>query len=724
MSLAYLQHLNQQQYEAVTAPLGPVLVLAGAGSGKTRVLTNRIEYLVKEHNVAPHSILAITFTNKAANEMKERLLNSDCRADMMRISTIHSFCAYILRLQADKIGYNSNFTIYDETDKLSFIKKLAKKVRPNEDVDANELLNIVSVGKEGVSCLTDHDSQFYIQYVKGMKDNNAMDFDDLLVNAHKLLCENSDVLEIFANHYQHICIDEFQDTNKIQYEIFKMLAHKHQNLFVVGDDDQSIYSWRGANVGNMFDFERDFPNAKKYILEENYRSTKKILQVANKIISRNLQRHEKQLFTQNKHGDDVKTFEAYNEQDEAHYVIQQIVDLQYTDNLSYKDCAILMRVNALSRNFEQECLRYGIPYRVVGGFKFFERKEVKDVLAYLRLIVNPYDNEAFNRAILFPKRGIGQATIDKVLALSQDYGIPAIRVIEDERNLDILGTSSKKKLGAFSLLFKDLQKLSESLSLPDFIKNLLDILDVRAEFSNAEDEDRLLNVDELQQSVVDFCQESPQATLGDYLQMASLSQDRGEKTENAVTISTIHGVKGLEFKAVFVVGLEDGLFPSSRAFTLNEIQEERRLMYVATTRARQRLFLTRAQSRFYFGNRNQTKQSSFYKEAYALIHPNARQNTFGTTSGGYGSSNFAYKQNFEKDDFGVKYGYGAKVSTFAQPSSQPKPILNLAVGQRVNHPTFGEGMVMMINGDIAEVVFASVGKKRLNVKFAPLTLLK
>ena len=383
-----------------------------------------------------------------------------------------------------------------------------------------------------------------------------------------------------------------------------------------------------------------------------------------------------------------------------------------------------MRVNALTRNCEQECNRYAIPYRVVGGFKFFERKEIKDVLSYLKLISNHYDNEAFARAIAFPKRGIGQTTVDKVIALSQEYGVSAIQLIADERNLESLGASSRKKLAEFSKLYQELKELSQNNNLSDFFHLMLDILDVRTIFSTIDEEDRLLNIDELEQSVIDFCHENSSATLSDYLQTSALSQEREDgKEKDAITISTIHGVKGLEFKAVFVVGLEDGLFPSSRAFSLNEIQEERRLMYVAVTRAKQRLFLTHAKSRFCYGMRGETKQSSFFKDAYSIIHPTAANRAYGTPTGGYGAQNYAYKQNFERDDYGVKYGYGANPSSFSRPSqpTQQKATVSLSAGQRVRHATFGEGMVLMVSGGIAEVVFASVGKKKLNVQFAPST---
>ena len=470
-----LQKLNDAQLAAVTAPLAPTLVLAGAGSGKTRVLTNRILYLVSECNVKPWEILAITFTNKAANEMKRRLYEFDCNAGSMQISTIHSFCAKVLRREAEALNRSGSFSIYDESEKVGVLKKIVKDVFP-DDGDAKmadtfaesisdiknrapELLdgNLLDVKDEYIAEQLDRlqsqtaASQSDLvrvikEYGDKMRQNNAMDFDDLLYYVHKLFASSPEILEKYRETYKYVLIDEFQDTNKVQYQIFKMLGEKYRNIFVVGDDDQSIYSWRGAESYNLKKFQADFPDCNVYALEQNYRSTKRILDVANEVISKNVNRFDKVLWTENEDGVKTQLFSAYNEQDEAYFVAEQIKNLMYLNpQYRLRDFAVLMRVNALSRSFEQQFARNRMPYKVFGGFKFFERKEIKDVLAYMRLIHNRYDEEAFIRALNVPvRRGIGDATVNKLRDLSAEYGLPMLDVISDERNLETLNKSARK----------------------------------------------------------------------------------------------------------------------------------------------------------------------------------------------------------------------------------------------------------------------------------------
>ncbi|MBQ2894034.1 MAG: UvrD-helicase domain-containing protein, partial [Clostridia bacterium] len=453
-----LQNLNKQQLDAVKAPLGPTLVLAGAGSGKTRVLTNRIMYLVKECGVSPSNVLAITFTNKAANEMKSRLMEFDCNAQFMHISTIHSFCASVLRREAQELDHNSNFSIYTEDEKHSMLKKIVKQALDDGDakmadsfgecisniknnapdlVESDLLVQsetdeyLIAVLEELQKATQTEDTETLVnviqEYNRRMAENNALDFDDLLYYVHKIFSTNPQILQKYRERYQFVLIDEFQDVNKVQYQIFKMLASEHGNIFVVGDDDQSIYSWRGADPLNFKKFEQDFPTCKIFKLEQNYRSTKAILKVANDIIASNSNRYEKVLFTDNSQGVKPQIYSASDERVEANYVCEQIRNLRYLGNYRFKDFAILMRINALSRAFEQELLRYRIPYKVFGGFKFFERKEIKDVLAYLRIINNPAASEAIFRAINVPvKRGIGDTTLSKLAGLSADYGMSII----------------------------------------------------------------------------------------------------------------------------------------------------------------------------------------------------------------------------------------------------------------------------------------------------------
>ena len=738
-----LQKLNQAQLDAVTAPLKPTLVLAGAGTGKTRVLTNRILYLVKECNVNPSEVLAITFTNKAANEMRRRLYDFDCNAQYMHISTIHSFCASVLRVEAGCVDRNSNFSIYTEDEKKSLLKKIVKDMLDDGDAkvvddlcdgisglknnapdlldgqlcdkeNLDEYLNAELEKMQNAAQVTSRKNLLKIidEYSAKMKENNALDFDDLLYYVHKLFCGFPDILEKYRERYKYVLIDEFQDTNRVQYQIFKMLGEKYGNIFVVGDDDQSIYSWRGADSHNLLKFSKDFSDCQIFKLEQNYRSTKRILDVANSIISKNGGRFEKQLWTENSDGVKSQLFTAYSEQDEAYYVCEQIKQLLYLDEYKYRDFAVLMRINALSRSFEQEFQRNRIPYKVFGGFKFFERKEIKDIIAYLRLIVNPSDSEAFLRAINVPKkRGIGDTTLSKLRGLSADYGISLIDVISDERNLEIFNSGVRAKLADFYKLYSELCELSEKLSVNLFVHAMLDILEFRQVYSEIGDEDRALNVDEFEESVNEFCQVNPNASLTEYLQSVSLASDMDEENGgDYVTVATVHAVKGLEFKCVFIVGLEDGIFPTSRSsYDSSTLQEERRLMYVATTRAEKRLYLTRANSRFLWGQRKHTFASRYFSEVQKLLQPPRA---------------VASERQLSDDAFLDRLINKEPISFAPNQGKTAKEVSVFKVGQIVQHSTFGQGMILRIAGDVVDVVFENAGKKALNIKFAPLKIIR
>lgn len=737
-----LQNLNDAQLKAVTAPLAPALVLAGAGSGKTRVLTNRILYLVKELGVSPSEILAITFTNKAANEMKRRLYDFDCQAQYMQISTIHSFCARVLRIEASATNRTSNFSIYDESDKMSVLKKIVKDVFDDADAKtADGFAECISNIKNNVPDLFDKpdlnesaaDEYFQSeldklqavdadatdeellkvieQYNAKLQESNALDFDDLLYYVHKLFANFPEILEKYRERYRYILIDEFQDTNKVQYQIFKMLGEKYRNIFVVGDDDQSIYSWRGADANNLKKFAKDFPDCNIYKLEQNYRSTKRILDVSNLIISQNTDRFDKVLWTNNEDGVKAQLFDAYSEQDEAYYVCEQIKDLRYINTgYKFKDFAILMRVNALSRSFEQEFQRNHIPYKVFGGFKFFERKEIKDVLSYLKLICNFADSEAFFRAINVPRRrGIGDTSLNKLRALSAEYGISMVDVISDERNLDGFNSSLKAKLTDFYKLVSELYELSQNMSVAPFVHKMLDILEFRQVYMEMGDDDRALNIDEFEQAVIEFQSLDSKATLVDYLQTVSLSTDLDEATqEDYVTIATIHAVKGLEFKVVFVVGLEEGIFPSSRStYEYARLQEERRLMYVAATRAEKRLYLTRAKSRFLWGQRKNSYPSKYFNEVRKYLVPERKP---------------ASEFDLSSDKFLDKLMRTEPLQMTGNTGKNRVEIAKYKAGQIVEHSSFGKGIILRIDGDVADVAFDKVGKKSLNLKFAPLTI--
>lgn len=729
--------------KAVTAPLGPTLVLAGAGSGKTRVLTNRILYLVQECGVHPSQILAITFTNKAANEMKRRLYDFDCDAQFMHVSTIHSFCATVLRNEYKQLQFGSNFSIYDEGEKRSVLKKVVSDTFKDSNAQMVEVFSdSISDLKNNAPDLLDgnlsrHTDDEYLQdkldrlssftdcnnneelikviegYSARMAESNAMDFDDLLYFVHKLFSQFPEVLDKYRERFRYILIDEFQDTNKVQYGIFKLLAEKYRNIFVVGDDDQSIYSWRGADAHNLQKFQNDFPDCHLYKLEQNYRSTKRILEVANELIAKNSNRFEKVLWTDNPDGLKVQLYTAYNEQDEAYYVLEQIKNLRYLNpEMRFRDFAVLMRVNALSRSFEQQCRQNRIPYKIFGGFRFFERKEIKDLLAYMRLVNNPFDSEAFVRALNVPvKRGIGDTTVAKLRMLSAEYGLPLIDVISDERNLDTVGASIRVKLLNFHHLIEELTETSRQNTVEDFVRIMLDVLDVRKVWKELGEEDRALNIDEFEQSVKEYQQINPSATLADYLQTVSLSQDIDEADDNDyITIATIHAVKGLEFRTVFVVGLEEGLFPTSRSVYESEnMQEERRLIYVAATRAEERLYLTRAQSRFMWGQRKNNFASRYFNEVQKLYEPKRRP---------------ANERELSDDKFLDKLNNSESRTSTPDSKKAQKETSAFRVGQIVEHTSFGRGIILRIERDIADVAFDGVGKKSLNLRFAPLTVVK
>lgn len=741
-----LQSLNPAQIAAVTAPLKPTIVLAGAGSGKTRVLTNRILYLTQQCGVSPSEILAITFTNKAANEMKRRLFDFNVGAGYMHISTIHSFCAMVLRYEAASFDRKSNFTIYAEDEKKSVVKKIVKEAFADSDgkvVDGfcdsiGDIKNKAPELMDGdLQALSGTDEFFAAEidrlqnlaesksrseivkvfeaYSKKMAENNALDFDDLLYYVYKLFANSPEILDKYRERYKYILIDEFQDTNKVQYNIFKMLGEKYGNIFVVGDDDQSIYSWRGAEANNLKKFERDFPECQLFKLEQNYRSTKAILDVANNIIAQNTGRFEKVLWTENDRGVKPQLYAAYDEADEAYYTVEQIKNLRAVDrNGRWKDYAILMRINALSRSFEAELTKNRIPYKVFGGFKFFERKEIKDILAYMKLVVNPSDNEAFIRALNVPvRRGIGDTTIKKLSDLSADMGLSILEFISDERNmLDDFNRGVREKLTDFYGIIDRLTRLAEQNNVANFVHLMLDLLEFRQVLLAADEEDRALNIDEFEQSVIDFEKSQPDAKLSDYLQNVALASDIDEDDQtDYVSIATIHAVKGLEFKTVFVAGLEDGIFPTSRAtYSSETMQEERRLMYVAVTRAEQRLYLTRARTRYLYGQRKDTMESRYFSEVKRLLAPPRPVAT----------------ERQLADDRYLDRLNTREPRTSAPAPNQGKTKAQTAAfkpGMKVEHATFGKGIVLRVAGDICDVAFDTVGKKSLMMKFAPLKIL-
>ncbi len=743
----YLIRLNEEQIKPVMDTEGAVLVIAGAGSGKTRVLTSRIAHIVNDLHVPCENVLAITFTNKAADEMKSRLSAAVPDSENLWVSTIHSMSVRILRANIVVMGYTPDFTIYDDTDKERVIKRILTDMKADEKELKQAKFHISNAKNE---CLTPEEYllrnstipsiRMYVEimklYDRALREANSLDFDDLLVKTYELFVDYPEILQQYAYRFKYIHVDEFQDTNVIQYKIIRLLASAHGNLFVVGDDDQSIYSWRGARIGNMLDFDKDFKNAKVYKLEQNYRSTKKIISLANHIIKNNRSRREKVLWTENEDGVKPQFYIADDELSEATYTATQIKSLVYTGQYDYSDFAVLMRVNALSRSYEQEFMKYGIPYRIFGGFRFFERKEIKDVTAYLKLINNPLDNEAFLRIINYPKRGIGEKTISQMREYAKGSGLCLFDAVVDVDNLEI-GKAAKEKIVEFRNLITKFIVKKETDTLTNLVKEVIQ----DAKFADLFNEDteenksKKMNIDELINSVAEFERANADAKLSDYLNSVTLSSDTDDiESDNVVTVATVHAVKGLEFKTVFICGLDNTVFPLVRAGdSPDETEEERRLMYVAITRARERLYLTRARSRFLYGDRRFTAQSDFIKELAdelglkpaktAYISPN-RDDSFNNRKERYIDEELP-----SENHGGYNSGYAHRMLSNSGVKQEVKngDTSKFSPGKLVRHPKFGIGTIILVKGaqgnEVADVAFKGIGVKSLALKFAPLELL-
>lgn len=754
-----LKNLNEEQLKPVCDTEGAVLVLAGAGSGKTRVLTSRIAYVLRENKAGLSEILAITFTNKAAGEMKERLrrMLGDDAGDSKWICTVHSMCVKILRQFSDKAGVKPNFSIYSETERANIIKKAFQEL----DFDDEKLLKSAKYHIANAKMLgldpEEYGKKFsyergmenivliYEKYDKHLKENNALDFDDLLLETLRLLKRDGETRDYLSDKFRYVLVDEFQDTNSVQYQIIKLLSSKHGNLFVVGDDDQSIYGWRGAEIDNILKFDKDFPNAKIYKLERNYRSTKSILKLANCIIKNNRERRGKELWTEAGDGDKPVYYQAEEEAGEALFTARTISDA-VARGKKYSDFAVLMRINALTRSYEQEFAKYGIPYKVFGGFRFFERKEIKDVLAYLRIISNPYDGEAVERIINVPRRGIGGKTVQVMYEYAQETGLTLYDAAVDCEELP-LPRGTKDKIKGFAEQIKELVIAAVDTPVAQLVRDVLNKTNLRSAYDDGTDEGdgKLANVDEFIASVDDFSRLNPEATLDEYLNQVTLSSDLDQMDDgDYVTLATIHAVKGLEFPAVFVCGLEDGIMPSSRQTEESRSEEEeRRLMYVAITRAKERLYLTRSKSRYLYGRRELTRPSRFIGELASELGASAYEKPsygylggarkFGSYgSGAYGgnavrSAGKALYSEYDAGDEGTAQnssfkGYfgGAKNSANATNGAG-----KYSVGMRVRHPKFGVGMVVAVKSDgkVINVAFDGQGIKELSASLAPLTII-
>ncbi|MBR7186208.1 MAG: UvrD-helicase domain-containing protein [Clostridia bacterium] len=768
-----LKFLNEEQLAPVLDTEGAVLVLAGAGSGKTRVLTSRIEYLVSEKDVMPESILAITFTNKAAAEMKARL-ERVCDVRRMWVCTIHSMCVKILRMFPERRGIQENFSIYSEQERSAIIKQAFKELGYDEEsllksvkfhisnakmlgLDAEEYAEKHSY-ERGIDCAM----KVYRKYTAHLKAYNALDFDDLLTEARALLLEDEEAREYLAGRFQYIHVDEFQDTNAVQFDIVKLLASVHGNLFVVGDDDQSIYGWRGAQIENILHFERVYPKAKIYKLQRNYRSTGAILALANASIAHNRMRKGKKLWTEAPTGDRPVYYEADEELGEALYCARLISEL-CRQGYKLSDFAVLMRINALTRAYEQEFTKYGISYKVFGGFKFFERKEIKDILAYLRLISNPFDSEALLRIINVPRRGIGDKTVQTLLDYADKNDLTVYDAVLAADMLP-LGAAAKEKLRAFGSYIKDLVVRAQLMPVNELVKHILESAGIYEQYADNSDESvtKRANLDEFQNSVDEFVRMNEEAELSDYLQQITLYSDTDEMDESEyVTIATIHAVKGLEFRCVFLIGLEENVMPTARALEERDgIEEERRLMYVAITRARERLWLTRSKSRYLYGRREPSMRSQFVEELKKELAIPEQRPVFRTYTGDYtgrddysgrrfGSPGYGYERGRSEyaavrrtgsdvhgsesyASFGgsskppVRFG-GVGMSETGTAEKARKDTSGYRVGVRVRHIRFGEGSVIAVRGEgknlIITVHFQTVGNKDLAAALAPLEIL-
>lgn len=732
--------LNPQQAEAVINTEGPMLIMAGAGSGKTKVLTCRVANLLQK-GVRPYRILAITFTNKAAAEMRERVNNmSGPAAKDVWLFTFHAFCARFLRMEIDKLpGYGGNFAIYDTADSQNLIKQILKEMNLDDkrfqpsgilsriSNAKNALQDAAAFARQAGDFYEQKVADIYSRYEQKLQLNNALDFDDLLMLSIKLLQENKEVREKYQDRFDYLLVDEYQDTNHAQYLLTKFLAAKHRNICVVGDADQSIYGWRGADIQNILDFEKDYPDAKVIKLEQNYRSTQIILDAANAVIENNTGRKPKNLWTENKSGADIIYFQAVDERDEARFVIEQLQNLQRTENKKLGDMAILYRTNTQSRIFEEMLIKSGISYNMVGGLKFYERKEIKDIIAYLRVIFNPADSLSLLRIINVPKRGIGDASLAKIQAYAAANNVSLFEAVSNAAAIDGLSSRFVSKLDDLAGIIFELMNLASEAPVEDLIDRVLRDTGYLEELENErtpQAQSRIDNLHELISVAQEFAASEEENNLENFLAHVALVSDIDdtELGEDAITLMTLHSSKGLEFPVVFLVGVEEGLFPHARTLMdETEIEEERRLCYVGITRAKEKLFLSSTKMRTIYGNTVTYPPSRFLQEIPArLVKTIKRQERFSALEN--------FKQVSEK--------YSARpqkpASTFNPHSFMPQKPAAAAggtgtrfnTGDRVSHSKWGEGMVVSVkdspDGQEVKVAFAGAGVRSLLTKYAVL----
>jgi DNA helicase-2/ATP-dependent DNA helicase PcrA len=726
-----LNGLNPEQREAVKHTEGPLLIMAGAGSGKTRVLTHRIAYLLIEKEVAPWNILAITFTNKAAKEMQDRLRQlTGPLADDLWVSTFHSMCVRILRRDADRIGINRNFTILDSTDQQSVMKQIlndlnidSKKFNPRAILGTisaakNELKTAEDFAKTAKGPYEEIVRDAYFEYEKRLLKNHSLDFDDLIMTTIHLFRRVPETLEYYRRKFQYIHVDEYQDTNHAQYTLVNLLAGRFRNLCVVGDSDQSIYRWRGADIRNILDFEKDYPDAKVILLEQNYRSTKKILEAANAVIDHNVNRKPKRLWTENEDGRPIEYYRADNERDEGRYIADKIKEL-CKEGFKYQDIAVLYRTNAQSRVIEEMLMGANIPYRMVGAIKFYERKEIKDLLAYLRLIANPDDDISFARIVNVPKRGIGAASLDKLAEYALENDLSLMGAIQE---IEMTGVSKRAAaaLSAFAEQIFNWSRMQEYLSVTELVEEVLDKSGYRQALKDErtlEAQSRLENLDEFLSVTKAFEAENDDKSLVAFLTELALDSDYAVEEEaggapnDGVTLMTLHAAKGLEFPVVFLAGMEEGVFPHIRSLGEDEeMEEERRLAYVGITRAEKRLYLTNARLRTLFGTTNMNPESRFIEEIPDHLIEKTEADGSSAWGGGF---------------FDRTPGMPRAVSRPAAPKKNVNPETDWSVGDRLRHKKWGEGTVVSVKGEgnalELDIAFPKpTGIKRVLASFAPI----
>jgi len=744
----YLKGLNDKQKEAVEFGEGPLLILAGAGSGKTRVLTHRIAYLIEKRGIFPGNILAITFTNKAANEMKERiskLLSNN--VDDIWMGTFHSVCVRILRRDIDKIGFDRSFSIYDRDDQVTIMKECISELKLNKDVyKERAVLSKISELKDRMiapdAYINENYSNFYSRnvgelyalYEKKLKTYNALDFDDLILKTIELFNSCAEVLDYYQRKFKYVFVDEYQDTNKSQYQFIKLITGRYRNICVVGDPDQSIYRFRGADITNILNFEKDFKGATTILLEQNYRSTKNILEVANHVIRNNYERKDKNLWTDNEEGQKVVVETLLDEKEEAYYVASKIMEL-IQSGFSLKDMAILYRTNAQSRAFEETFMRNNIPYRIVGGLRFYDRKEIKDIMAYLKVIQNPSDNVSLKRIINVPKRGIGNATIEKIEEYASNNDKSMYSVMMDIDKVKTLSSGPRKKVREFVGMINEFKALSEVLSVNELIEKILysvGYIKELEEEGSIESQTRLENIKEFISVAVDFEVKNPDGTLEDFLANISLLSDvdKTEDKENSVTLLTVHSAKGLEFPVVFLVGMEEGLFPISRALdNETELEEERRLCYVAITRAEKLLFITHAKLRTIYGQTSYSMASRFLDEMPKELIQSSTSNEGGFKAKYAEDNRYTSLEstNNNRNKFIEVRDYTRKPVAETETNENKNRYLDVSTGTKVNHKKWGIGTIVQVidKKDDKELVIAfdSVGLKRLILSIAPIEIL-